>query len=180
MSINSLTDSELRNSKDFQKAAKGIVDKVAPERLALAVHAEAAKDNGVTNALSMLVKYIPTESITLYVAAISAAPALKSFSPRIEPLTIYGFFGIFTPLLFLLIYFGKRRALNLPTIPSLGDWPLWKTTAATIAFLVWALAVPNSPFMTGEIKGAVAGFLAIFVSTILSVLEPIFDRQSNP
>lgn len=180
MSINSLTDSELRNSKDFREAATGLVGEIKPEHLALVASSEMVKDNGVTNALSMLVKYIPTESITLYVAAISAAPALKSFSARIDELAIYWFFGILTPLLVVLIYLGKRRLANLPTIPSLPDWPWWKTIAATIAFLVWALAVPNNPYIRGDVKSAVAGFFAIFISTILSVLEPIFDRPANP
>jgi hypothetical protein len=89
---------------------------------------------------------------------------------------IYWFFAILTPLLVVVIYLGKRRVANLPTIPALPDWPWWKTFAATIAFLVWALAVPNNPYINGDVASALVGVLAIFVSTILSVLEPLFDR----
>ena len=179
MSINSLTDSELRNSPDFRQAAMGVAGAMPPERLASAVSREAIKENSVTNALSMLVKYIPTESITLYVAALSAAPALKSFSPRINELAIYWFFGILTPVLVVLIYLGKRRVANLPLIPPRSAWPWWKSIAATIAFLVWALAVPNNPYIQGESQSALAGFFAIFISTLLSILEPIFERPSK-
>lgn len=177
MSINSLTDNEIRKSKDFRAATDEIVTRASPEHLAKAMAREAYAENQVTNTLSMLVKYIPTESITLYVAALSAVEALKSFSPYITAEFIYWFFAILTPVLVLVIYFGKRRVAKLkPTIPVLWEWPWWKTIAATIAFLIWALAVPSNPYIDGALKGALVGFLAIFVSTILSVLEPLFDR----
>jgi|SRR5687767_806843 len=180
MSINSLTDSEIRKSKDFRAATDEMVIKASPEHLAKAVAREAFENNQVTNALSMLVKYIPTESITLYIAALSAAAALKSFSSRVTPEFIYWFFGILTPVLVLIIYFGKRKVAKLqPTIPSLLEWPWWKTIAATIAFLIWALAVPTNPYVDDPLQSALVGFLAVFVSTILSVLEPLFDRPAD-
>lgn len=180
MSINSLTDSEIRKSTAFRAAAAGLVDSMPPEHLAMAVAREAYEDNQVTNALSMLVKYIPTESITLYIAALSAADALKDFSGRLTPKFIYWFFAILTPTLVLVIYFGKRKVARLqPTIPHLREWPWWKTIAASIAFLVWALAVPSNPYVAGALKSALVGFLAVFVSTILSVFEPLFDRPAD-
>lgn len=180
MSINSLTDSEIRKSKGFRDAATGLVGDMVPEHLAMAVAREAYDDNQVKNALSMLVKYIPTESITLYIAALSAVEALKSFSPHLTAKFIYWFFAILTPILVLVIYFGKRKVARIqPTIPPLREWPWWKTIAATIAFLIWALAVPSNPYVEGALKSALVGFLAVFVSTILSVFEPLFDRPSN-
>lgn len=170
MSINSLTETEVRRSVRESAAAEGFE--------AASGEPEPPANNAVNNALSMLVKYIPTESVTLYVAAISAAVALKSFWPRITAAHIYWFFGVFTPLLFALIYLGKRRASHLPTFPPLGEWPWWKMFAATVGFLVWALAVPGNPYIQSDTAGAaVAGLLAIFISTVLSVLEPLFDRQ---
>lgn len=165
MSINSLTDTEIRREVRANAA------------LGIGGGAGANGNAPVNNALSMLVKYIPTESITLYVAAISAAPALKSFSARINETLIYWLFAILTPVLFALIYLGKRKAAQLPPSPPLKDWPWWKLFAATVAFIVWALAVPGNPYVSGDTAGgAVAGFFAIFISTILSILEPIFDR----
>lgn len=166
MSINSLTQTEIRRS--LRERAVGI----APGEGAVPDN-----DNAVSNALSMLVKYIPTESVTLYVAAVSATAALKGFRPWLTEYHIYWFFGVFTPLLFVLIFLGKRRASQLPTIPAPREWPWWKIFAATVAFLVWALAVPGNPYVRGDTGGAVAGFLAIFISTVLSVLEPLFDRR---
>ena len=168
MSIHSLTDVEVK---------RRVVEHNAALAAAGAVGGQAqANNNPVNNALSMLVKYIPTESITLYVAAISAAPALKSFSSRITETGIYWLFGILTPVLFVLIYLGKRKAAQLPTLPPVGEWPWWKIFASTVAFLIWALAVPGNPYVKSDTSGAVAGFFAIFISTILSILEPLFDR----
>jgi hypothetical protein len=133
--------------------------------------------NQASNALDTLVKYIPTESITLYVAAVSATPALKATLTFVNEVRLYWFFVVLTPLLFILIYAGKRASLNLPPLPSLKSWPWWKLIAATIAFVVWALVVPTNPYIGGPLQGAVAGFAAILVSTFLSLLAPIFDKQ---
>lgn len=128
-------------------------------------------------ALEALVRYIPTESITLYVAAMSALGALQETFPTFTALGIYLFFVILTPLLFLLIYGGKRIADKLPPFPSLSHFPWWKTIAATIAFSVWALAIPGAPFFTGAGGGAIAGFLAVFISVFLTLFEPFFDKN---
>jgi hypothetical protein len=157
MSINSLTEAEIRRSMGMGVAPAGT--------------------QPLTNTLSMLVKYIPTESVTLYVAALSAAAALKSLWPWMTELHIYWFFAFFTPVLFVLIFLGKRRASGPPTFPPAGEWPWWKLFACTVAFLVWALAVPGNPYIKDPIASAAIGFLALFISTVLSVLEPLFDRK---
>jgi hypothetical protein len=59
------------------------------------------------------------------------------------------------------------------------DFPWWKLLASTIAFLVWALAVPTSPYLSGQAGGAVAALAALFISTFLSLFEPIFDRPDS-
>ncbi|HEX8141034.1 MAG TPA: hypothetical protein VF553_00455 [Pyrinomonadaceae bacterium] len=180
MSINSLTDAELRQSPDYRALRNALPARAVQARAEGkpgTADTEAEGEKNVSNALSQLVKYIPTETITLYVAAISAATALKTIG--ITELGIYWFFAVLTPLLVVLIYLGKRKAAGLPVIPPLADWPWWKTIAATIAYLVWALAVPNNPYVKGDGQGAIAGFFAIFISTLLSVLEQIFDPPAK-
>jgi hypothetical protein len=168
MSINSLTDIEINKIATQQNATLAATGGTAPN---------AAPPN---NTLSALVKYIPTESVTLYVAAISAAPALKSISwLKITEVNIYWFFGVLTPLLFALIFLGKLRAASLWPLKSLKDWPWWKNIAAAVAFLVWALAVPGPPDIKGDTSGAIAALFALFISTVLSILEPIFDRTPD-
>lgn len=176
MSINSLTESEVRRALPNNVGNPVLGGNGGGGNPPVPAPAPPARPNTVNNALSMLVKYIPTESVTLYVGAISAAAALKSFSPGITGFHIYWFFVALTPVIFILVFLGKRKALRLSPVLPIKEFPWWKLFACTVAFVVWALAVPGNPYVTVESGGAVVGFFAIFISTILSLLEPIFDR----
>jgi hypothetical protein len=140
---------------------------------------QVAEDAKASNVLDSLVKYIPTESVTLYIAAVSAMSALQLTFPPITPVIVYWFFVVLTPILFLLIYVGKRRNVELPPFPAgIKNWPWWKLAASTIAFSVWALAIPAAPYLTGNAGNVVAALLALFVSTLLSLLQPVFERAT--
>lgn len=142
--------------------------------------AEADENNMVTGSLNLLVKYIPTEVITLYVATLSAAPALQDVFPSMQTRDIYWAFTIVTPLLLLLVYINKRVTSGLTPLPSdRRDWPWWKLIAATLAFMVWALAVPGNPYVSGETAAVIAALGAVFISMILNLLEPIFERTKR-
>jgi hypothetical protein len=139
------------------------------------------QSNSVNNTVNALVKYIPTEVVTLYVAAVSATPSLKTSFTFISSGLIYWLFAVMTPVVLLLIYASKRASEGLTVLPPVKELPYWKMAAATVAFLVWALAVPGNPYIIGEGGGVVAGFGAVFISTVMSLLEPIFERPvSNP
>lgn len=132
------------------------------------------KGEDVQNALSALVEYVPAETITLYMAAISALPALVSVIPSLTAAKVYWLFGILTPALFALIYAGKRRAAGQRPCPGFMGWPWWTMIAATIAFLAWALAIPEGPYLTSESGRVLSGLIAIVVSTLLGVLGRLF------
>ncbi|HYN06965.1 MAG TPA: hypothetical protein VES67_06220 [Vicinamibacterales bacterium] len=136
----------------------------------------AADENRVTNALNALVGYIPTEVITLYVAALSAETALHSTFQIIDAAKILWFFVGLTPALLLLIYLSKVAATG-DALPGPGKWPWWKMCAATIAFFVWALAVPGNPYLK-DAAAAISGVGAMLVSTLLSIVTPIFERPA--
>ncbi len=137
---------------------------------------EVDRNNMVTGSLNLLVKYIPTEVITLYVATLSAAPALQDIFPRISTGDIYWGFTIITPLLLFLVYVNKRATSGLSPVPPTREWPWWKLIAATLAFMVWALAVPGNPYVSGETAAVLAALGAVFISMLLNLLEPIFER----
>jgi hypothetical protein len=136
----------------------------------------AQEENRVTNALNALVGYIPTEVITLYVAALSAQAALHAAFNAIDATTILWFFVALTPVLLLLIYLSKVAATG-DALPGPKQWPWWKMCAATIAFFVWALAVPGNPYLK-DAAAAVAGLGAMLVSTLLNIVTPIFERPA--
>ena len=129
----------------------------------------------VENALTVLVKYIPTEVITLYVAAVSVGSAFKSVIPIYSPMLLYWAFIALCPLMFYLVYMSNLSS-GKKSIPHVRNWPRWKPAASTIAFGVWALAIPNNPYVAGEAGAAVVGFAVIFVSIMLSLIAPIIER----
>jgi hypothetical protein len=56
---------------------------------------------------------------------------------------------------------------------SLKHWPWWKLVAGTIAFMVWALAVP--PLVTSDAGKIVSAFAAILVSTFLTLVGAVVE-----
>ena len=139
--------------------------------------ADADQSNTVTGSLNLLVKYIPTEVITLYVATLSATPALQDVFPSMQTRDVYWGFTIVTPLLLFLVYVNKRATSGLTPVPTAREWPWWKLIAATVAFMVWALAVPGNPYVSGEAAAVLAGLGAVFISMILNLLEPVFEKK---
>ena len=130
-------------------------------------------------AFEALARYIPTEIVTLYIAAASAMEALKQALPSVNETNTYWFFVAITPLVFLIVLAGKRVANDLSAWPGFGGIPYWKLCAATVAFAVWALAVPTTPYFQGAAGGAIAAFFATFVSVFLSLLSPVFEKPKK-
>ena len=126
----------------------------------------------VENSLSSLVEYVPTETVTMYLATLAAIPAIEG--TFLDAPFTYWLFAALTPILFALIYAGKRRAAGLERWPGKADWPWWPMAAATIAFLVWGLTVPNGPYLDNESGRVVSGLLAVVVSTLLGVAGRFF------
>ena len=153
------------------------LDVLAEDLLPLAT-AEPVEPGKASNAFDSLSKYIPTEAVTLYVAAASAMSAFKETFPSVKEAGVYWSFVIFTPILFLIIFAGKRREANLKMFPPIVKWPWWKIISSTVAFAVWALAIPTTPYLQGPAGGAVAAFGAVLVSTFLTLLQPIFERKA--
>lgn len=187
MSINSLTNDELRRNQTFRENAAprrnvrrgiegGDVSTPASETIPPEAAVEVAiQDSRANDSLSQLTNYLPVETLTLYVAAVSAAPGLSSVFGFLNSSFLYWGFAILTPIFILLALGVKRREANMKPFPPLPQFPWWKMFAATAAFLAWALAIPNNPYVSGEAGGTVAAFLALFISTILNRLEKVFQ-----
>lgn len=144
-----------------------------------------APPSAVTTALQKLVEFIPTETIVLFWLAVPAAKSLATWLAKqhgeelgASPTSIdwwmfCGLIGL-TPVLFLLTFLSKlASARERP--PPLSKWPWWKTVAATIAFPVWAIAVPGNPFVADPGLLVVVWVGASLVSLLLGLLDPILD-----
>jgi hypothetical protein len=124
----------------------------------------AKKDN-----LDGLVKYIPVETITLFVAAMAVMDSIQSSFSIVTKWHVYGFCAILTPVILWLIAVGEHRK-NAVVDPL--PLPLWRMFAATLGFLVWALSVPP---MLSDLQRPLAGLGALLISTLLTLGDPIFD-----
>lgn len=181
MSINRLTNDALKEDFRREPAVDGRGGYSAPSYLTPAAQRElAVTQNQVSESLETLVKYIPTEAVTLYVATLTAARLLRSVMPGFDPRTIYWAFFLVTPLLFLLVYASKRASDGLKPLPAIKLWPWWELVACTIAYAVWGLAVPGNPYVESALVAAFAAFGAVVISTVLTLLEPIVLRGRQP
>ena len=130
-----------------------------------------------SNFLDALAKFIPGELVTLYLAAVAAAPAFHD-ALGVSSKGIYWFFVlVLSPGLFAMIMAAKRATAGMDAWPGAKDWPYWKMAASAIAFLIWALAVPGSPYLNSEPGKIVAAFLALLTSTILSIADPFMEKH---
>jgi hypothetical protein len=99
--------------------------------------------------------------------------------PFVTERRLYWAFVALTPILFSLIYMGKRRSQNLPFVPnSLKEGPWWKLIASTVAFMVWALAIP--PLIDSPGGKVAAAFGALFVSTMLGLIGAVVEPPTTP
>ena len=137
---------------------------------ALAVSTETAART--EKGAEQLTQFIPTEMITIFLAAVSAWQSLKPAGEAhwFGAHWLVAVFAILTPLMLVLAGFAtfqeEKRARALPADVRF-ILPRFEMIAATVAFSVWAFAVPGLYPGNEEIQILVA-FGALIVSWILS------------
>jgi hypothetical protein len=130
----------------------------------------------VETAINVLFGYIPTEILTLYVAVLAAIQ-----QPNKVTSADWAAFWAFlagTPLVVWLVYGAKIKALQKPLPVAFSAWPVWEMLAATLAYVAWAMALPNTPFAAyAWYSSALAGVTVLVASTVLGLLAPFFQHQ---
>jgi hypothetical protein len=194
MSINALSNAALARRTDFEPlntvpanlteiaaAAGGTPPKaVGGDRSAGAGAASGSRATSTT--LQTLTTFIPTEVLTLYVAAVAAiGPWTVDGRPvgRWAPFLV---FLVATPLLVWVAFATKLRdaGKRLPASPRY--WPVWEMIAATLAFLAWTFALPNTPFaqFANWYSTGLASFLVLVVSSGLGIVAPLMQQPLKP
>lgn len=125
---------------------------------------------------NQLTKYIPTESITLYVASMAALPAFKDSYPFFSSLMFYWFFAFLTPIILWVVDFGQFKKIVPTDSSEQYKLPVWNMSASFVAFLCWALAVPNGPYLNTVAGGVLAALMALFISTFLGLIEKVVAK----
>jgi hypothetical protein len=135
-------------------AAQKVADGSSPDA-AQAAGVQAANTSGGTSiggsALSQLIKYVPTETITLYLAVEAALGAITA--PAGKPVSDADFrarwiwlaiLTVATGLLALGLSYRSEKQLD-PN--GKFKWPIIEPVAAVAAFVVWALSLPTTPLL---------------------------------
>jgi hypothetical protein len=193
VSINSLTNSALARRTDvfpINRVPSGVAEIAhaaaciprgasasAPVLERQATSAPESADSTQT-ALHVLIDYIPTEVITLYVAAMTAS-ANQANQSTDTAWTIFWLALFVTPATVLVIFAAKLRnmGLSVPQAFNPKQWPLWEMVAATISFSAWAFGLPKSPFASLTWYNAgIASLSLLLVSTLLGLIAPIFQQ----
>ena len=206
MSINSLANAAAARRTDVGQidTAPGNLAQIAaaaatPPDIAPPTQQEAS---GINTAMNVLFGYIPTEVVTLYVAVMGAlqpaatpgtdaAPTAAGASqPAITPdagaaaaslhseWIAFCCFLVATPLAVWAIYASKIKGAGKALPVTYSTWPLWEMTAALIAFLAWAFALPDTPFRDFNwYSPALASIAVLVISAILGLMAPLFQNK---
>jgi hypothetical protein len=107
--------------------------------------APASSGDSLTNALTVVVDYVPTEIIIGYVA-VSVEIDVSSAHSHAGQWAAFWLFLALTPVIHWSLYAGmlRQRRQRLPWRPR--SWPWFGLVAATVAFALWGFALPASPF----------------------------------
>jgi hypothetical protein len=185
MSISSMTNVAIaRRTDDLGHGGR------VPRRVhetAAATGGKAETESAGSAALKAIVTYIPTETITLYVAALAAVRAgsavntgarasVVSSANTAQLATFFGFLG-FTPILVWLVYAGKVKTAGKTVPVTPRKWPVWEMASSLVAFAAWAYTLPDSPFSRfGWYTEALGTFVVLVTSTVLGLIAPIVQR----
>jgi hypothetical protein len=167
MSVSSLAeDSALRLKGSpgvSPAAAASTAAAVAAEKVAEGTSLDQAQAAGVkaantstgtsvgASALSQLIKYVPTETITLYLAVQAALGPIAA--PKGKPINDADFHARWVWLVILAVATGLLaiglcyRCQKQLDQNSKFKFPIIETVAAVSAFVVWALSLPTSPLL---------------------------------
>jgi len=133
-------------------------------------------DTATERSVEQLTQFIPTEMVTIFLAAVSAWNALpgQGWLEGVGPHWLVLVFALLTPATLLLASYAtfaeERRKRNATGARFV--LPRFEMVAATVAFTVWAFAVPG--LYTGmEVVQIFAAFAALVVSWVLSQVRRI-------
>lgn len=175
MSVSSMANLALNRRNDIATA------RPAPGPIAMSIEQNKAPPPNTQTmpgaTLASISAYIPTEVITLYVAAIAALGAPNPADTR-SALFVLAVFFVLTPVIVWLVYAGKVIAAGKSVPTSFSVWPVWEMTAATVSFATWGAALPDSP-IRAWVPQAFAGVLIVVVSGLLGLIAPIVQRPLN-
>jgi hypothetical protein len=128
-----------------------------------------APQNALERIFGQLLQYIPGDVIGTYLFAIGLVPVAAYATAS------WILFAVLTPFSTLLVFSGYKRAKRRGDA-SASSLPVFRMVAAPIAFVVWAVALPRSPFDSVCDLGWVKSIILALGTLAISVLADLFDK----
>jgi hypothetical protein len=189
MSINSMANAAMSRRPDFEPVGNvpkgyGEITRAAgampPAPLGPDGQSSPPVQTALGTSLQTLTTYIPTEVLTLYVAAVAAlSPVGPTTTSNVSHWVTFWCFLVATPVIVWVAFATKVKAASRAVPLSPKRWPMWEMSAATIAYAAWAFALPNSPFAQfahSWYSQNWAGFVVLVVSFVLGGLGPLMQQ----
>jgi hypothetical protein len=132
--------------------------------------------------INQLTRFIPTETIVLYVAYLAALGALivppgqdscqASFTGRWTGVIA---FAAASALLALGLTYGKGLRAGQPF-----KWPIFEMIVAPIAFCAWAFSLPDTPFMDiCSYSTAWGAFIVLATTVSIAVVAWVLNKAPD-
>jgi hypothetical protein len=139
----------------------------------IATETSGGRNGAIGTALATIVTYIPSEVVTLYVAATAALRATGEPSPASQWALLAVVLAL-TPVVVWATYAAMRRRRDddLPWSPRTWPWPA--IIVSTLGFLIWSFSLPDSPF--GHLpwyQPAMASVVLLLGTTVLGLVAPL-------
>ncbi len=126
----------------------------------------------ISDAISIVVSYIPTEVVTLYVVVLG----ILTESNKTAGMPVLIAFLAATPLMVWLVYAVRERESGRPIPWKPSEWPLWEMGAALVSFTVWSAALPRGAL---ESCSWYEPDLAAVSLLVVSLLLPLIGRLAK-
>lgn len=174
MSVNTMTNAAIARRTDA--GGRGRPPQTINEIAAAGEGAEPGEtQNSITAALAVIVTYIPTEVLTLYVAVLAALSPPSGNADVVRRTFVV--FLVSTPIIVWMTYAAKVKAAAKPLPVHPAQWPIWEMTAALVAFVAWAASLPGAPFLADlRLPSALGAVIVLVTAALLGLLAPLFQR----
>lgn len=177
MSIVRLTRSKVAHESERNPplAMHGLEDEPsAPEKTA------------ISDALSTIASYVPSEIIAVYTLVIGmvvsdqGAPAGEPAAPPHLPLWAFVTFAAAIPFVVWLLYAVQKVERKEPVPWSPQTWPYWEAISSIVAFTAWSAALPKSAFLKWEwFSAPIAAIGLVVLSIVIPLVGVLWTRRSR-
>ncbi len=181
MSVSSMMDVAYQQRQEVQPTGRG------PRTLgetAQVTGENSETQSPVTAALESIMTYIPSEILVTYVAVVAVihpTVAGETTNSAAADWIVFLVFLILSPVVSWLIYAAKCVNAGKALPGAVAQWPLWEMSAATIAYVIWAATLPETPFGGFSwYSPGLAAIVLLITSMLLGLIAPLIVRKPLP